>query len=278
MMLLEAVRERLGPHAVTTGCRVTGFEQDTDSVRVRTADGDLTAAVLVGADGLHSTVRAHLIQRLDPLLWSGVRMWRGVTQTDPFLDGVTMALARDDAGVELVAYPIGDRLVNWVALVRTDDPKPLSGTADWRTPGLAQDVLEHFGHWELGWLDVPELITGSIELFQYPMVDREPLACWGTGRVSLLGDAAHPMYPVGANGGTQAILDADALAVALAHSSPGGLTHYEMVRRTATNQIITANRRMHRTPTTHHGEELAAVTSAYRISTGADNDLPGADR
>jgi 2-polyprenyl-6-methoxyphenol hydroxylase-like FAD-dependent oxidoreductase len=276
MLLLDAVRTRLGPDAVRTGTRVRGFTQDTDRVHVQTTGGRLSADALVGADGLHSTVRATLHPGPDPLLWSGVRMWRGVGTVEPFLGGRTMVIASDSSGTELVVYPIGARLTNWVAMISGGAPGPLPGTANWNTPGRAEQILEHVGHWHLGWLDVPGLISTSQEIFEYPMVDREPLAHWGAGRVTLLGDAAHPMYPVGANGGSQAILDAHALAVELARDFPAGLLAYQRTRRDATAAIIKANRDM------HHGgapgsAQLARVTRAYRRATSADAALPEAD-
>src|SRR5262249_29550520 len=163
--------------------------------------------------------------------------------------------------------------VNWVAMVRVAEHGPLPGTASWNTPGRADEVLDHLGHWDLGWLDVPALISGSPEILEYPMVDKEPLACWGAGRVTLLGDAAHPMYPVGPNGGTQAILDAQALAVGLAHDSPVGLADYEHARRAATTQIITANRQMHDAGDPRCATVIAAITATYRTATGADDVL-----
>ncbi|MFD0383365.1 FAD-dependent monooxygenase [Streptomyces stramineus] len=232
MLLLSAVRERLGPDAVRTGVRVTGFTQDAGSVRALAGDTEIAADVLVGADGLHSAVRAQLHPRQGPLAWSGVQMWRGVTEGRPFLGGDAMLVARgagliargagSEAGLELVAYPIGPDLINWVVQVQVADPGPLPGDANWNLPGRPEDVLRHIGHWDLGLLDIPALITGSSMILEYPMVDRDPLPFWGSGRVTLLGDAAHPMYPVGANGASQAIVDARALADELARSGYPG--------------------------------------------------------
>lgn len=231
MLLLAAVHDRLGPCAVRTGTRLVGFEQDADVVRVRAPGMELEAAVLVGADGLHSAVRARLHPGQGPLQWSGVRMWRGVTQVEPFLSGQSMAIARGEGKAQLIAYPIGPSLVNWVAQMRVAEPGPLPGDANWNQPGRAEDVLRYFGRWDLGWLDVPGLIKNSAMILEYPMVDRDPLPSWGDGRVTLLGDAAHPMYPIGANGASQAILDAHALADELALDFPGGLATYEKTRR-----------------------------------------------
>lgn len=232
--------------------------------------------MLVGADGLHSAVRERLHPGQGPLLWSGVRMWRGVTENEPFLSGRSMAIARGEGNAALIAYPIGPSLVNWVAEVRVAESGPLPGDANWNQPGRAQDVLRYFGGWDLGWLDVPGLIRNSAMILEYPMVDRDPLPWWGQGRVTLLGDAAHLMYPVGANGASQAIVDAHVLADELARDFPEGLATYEKKRGEATAAIIAANREMLRTGDTRSPEELARVTETYRRVTDADNRRSGA--
>ncbi|MFI1328591.1 flavin-dependent oxidoreductase [Streptomyces sp. NPDC020845] len=270
-LLLAAVRDRLGPHAVRTGTRLLDFEQDADAVRVRVPGAEIEAAALVGADGLHSAVRARLHPDQGPLLWSGVRMWRGAAEARPFLGGRTSVIARGAGNAELVAYPIGPSLINWVALVPVGEPGPLPGDANWNTPGRAEEVLEHFGSWDLGWLDVPALIGDSPAILEYPMVDRDPLPAWGEGRVTLLGDAAHPMYPVGANGASQAIVDARVLAEQLALDFPRGLAAYEKARREATAAVVAANREMQRTGDARSPEELARITATYRRATRADH-------
>ncbi len=277
-LLLAAVRERLGPDAVRTGARVVGFDdsEQRDSVRVRVLDRamgtaeETAARALIGADGLHSAVRAALHPQGGPLLWSGIRMWRGTTRAEPFLTGRSMVIVRD-GDAELVAYPIGGGRVNWVCQVRMSEPGPLTGDAAWNRAGRLADVLPYFEDWRLGWLDVPGLLTGCDEILEYPMVDREPLPWWGSGRVTLLGDAAHPMYPVGANGASQAVVDARVLARELARADdvPTALARYETERREATAAVVRANRAMNRagarTP-----EELARVTDTYRDTTGGD--------
>lgn len=277
-LLLAAVRARLGADAVRTGARVVGFDGSgqRDSVRVRLLDRakgtveETAARALIGADGLHSAVRAALHPQEGPLLWSGIRMWRGTTPAEPFLTGRSMVIVHD-GDAELVAYPIGGGRVNWVCQVRMSEPGPLTGDAAWNRAGRLADVLPYFEDWRLGWLDVPGLLTGGAEILEYPMVDREPLPWWGSGRVTLLGDAAHPMYPVGANGASQAVVDARVLARELARADdvPTALARYETERREATAAVVRANRAMSRagarTP-----EELARVTDTYRDTTGGD--------
>lgn len=264
MLLLDAVRSRLGTDAVRTGAAVTGFDETEAQVRVATSVGDFTAAVLVGADGVHSKVRRQLHPGPDPLTWSGVRMFRGASRIRPFLDGRTMAIVKGDDGVELVAYPIGGDLVNWVLQVTETTPGPLPGDASWNAPADPAAVAAHMSGWHLDWLDPAELVGRSSAVFEYPMVDREPLSHWGTRCVTLLGDAAHPMYPVGANGGSQAILDARALADELAAGR--GVAGYEARRLPETTTVVHANREMH----AGSPDELARVTADYRRNTLAD--------
>ncbi|OLT26453.1 hypothetical protein BJF79_12170 [Actinomadura sp. CNU-125] len=302
MILLDALRERLGGRAVRTGTVFEGFEQDGSGVRVRLCDrasGEVrteTADVLVGADGLHSAVRALLYPDERAPLWSGIRMWRGVTEGEPFLGGRTLAVAGSNAAAKIVVYPIsmraerrGKALLNWVAEVRQDDDR-LDRTADWNRKGRLEDVLPHFADWTFDWLDVPAMLRAAAEILEYPMVDREPLERWTFGRVTLLGDAAHPMYPVGSNGGSQAVLDARVLVHELAAAGPvAGLAAYERERREVANSIVLACRDMPADRVLHtvsrrapkgfaaiedvlEPEELTTITSAYRRTSFSDVD------
>ncbi|MFE9370011.1 FAD-dependent monooxygenase [Streptomyces sp. NPDC006711] len=278
LLLLAAVRERLGPDAVRVGLRLQDFEQDRHGVRARFlnrasgATEEVRAAALVGADGLHSTVRRRLHPQEGPLLWSGIRMWRGVTPAAPFLSGGATALVREGEA-QFVAYPIGRGRLNWVTLVRLAAPGPLGESANWNSAGRLTDVLPHVGHWSLGWLDVPGLLTGCAGILEYPMVDREPLATWGEGRVTLLGDAAHPMYPVGANGASQSVVDARVLAHELATTADplSALRRYEARRREATAAVVLAARAMNRNEQ-GSARSIARMTDTYRHVTGSDVD------
>ncbi|OBG33632.1 FAD-dependent monooxygenase [Mycolicibacter heraklionensis] len=270
LLLLDAVRERLGAGAIRTGSRVTGFVDDGDAVRVQLGDDELAGSVLVGADGIHSAVRAQLHPAGDELRWSGVRMWRGAAPGEPYLDGQTMAIVKADDGIELVIYRIGAGLINWVLLVPEAQPGPLPDAARWNQRCQAEQVLDYLDGWRLDWLDVADLVSRTADPLEYPMVDRDPLPWWGRGRVTLLGDAAHPMYPVGANGGSQAILDARALAESLAAHPDTGLRVYEDHRREPTAAVVAANREMHRRGANLRSDNLARVTAAYRRDTGAD--------
>jgi 2-polyprenyl-6-methoxyphenol hydroxylase-like FAD-dependent oxidoreductase len=264
MLLLAAVTHRLGPDTVRTGTGLVDFEEAAEYVEVSTPAGTVRADALVGADGIDSVVRRRLGAGPDPLAWSGVRMFRGAARMPAFLDGRTMAIVKGENGVELVTYPIGGGLVNWVLQVTEAEPGPLPGTANWNAPADPAAVAAHMADWRLDWLDPATLVARSDAVFEYPMVDREPLPRWGTQRVTLLGDAAHPMYPVGANGGSQAILDARALADEL--SSGRGLPGYEARRVPETTAVVYANREMH----TGDPHDLARVTATYRRNTLAD--------
>ncbi|MBA0047348.1 flavin-dependent oxidoreductase [Mycobacteroides sp. LB1] len=271
LMLLDTVLERIGPQAVQTGRRVLGFERDEAGVRVHTADTEFEAAVLVGADGVNSAIRAQL-HPADPLRWSGVRMWRGAADIGPFLTGKTMIAAHDDTDHELIAYPISERTLNWVALARTDDPGQLPAGARWNDPVPVDEVLDYFPGWDFGWLDIDKMVRSSAHIVEYPMVDRDPLSHWGEGRVTLLGDAAHPMYPLGANGGSQSVVDARVLAQALSESPDdpaSGLAAYETQRIEATSHVVLANRAMLRSWGEESPDELEKVARSYRQRTKA---------
>jgi 5-methylphenazine-1-carboxylate 1-monooxygenase len=257
MILLDAVRARLGADAVRTGTSFVSAEPSGDGVAVLVRDratgagATLRADVLVGADGLYSGVRAQLHPGEPPPRWSGVMLWRGVTPGMPFLTGRTVAVSGTNAALKFVAYPIsrkaevqGEALINWVAEVMMPDGH--GELADWNRGGRVEDVLPWFADWKFGWLDVPALITGASQVLEYPMVDRDPLPSWGRDRITLLGDAAHPMYPIGSNGGSQAVVDARVLAYSLAtgNSVTAGLAAYERARLDPVNAIVLACRDM----------------------------------
>jgi 2-polyprenyl-6-methoxyphenol hydroxylase-like FAD-dependent oxidoreductase len=178
-----------------------------------------------------------------------------------------MAIVKADNGVDLITYPIGGGQVNWILQVPNGQPGPLQGDATWNAPATADDVLPHVAGWHLDWLDVDALIGRTPKMFSYPMVDKDPLPHWGDGLVTLLGDAAHPMYPVGANGASQSIVDARVLADELATHGFAGLRSYEQARRAETADVIAANREMHVAGASRTPAELARVTAEYRAET-----------
>src|SRR6266567_2140567 len=276
MILLAAVQARLGPDAVRTGTAFSSFAESASGVEVRVRDRSTGAGE-------------------PPPRWGGIMMWRGVMEGAPFLTGRTVAVAGANAALKFVAYPIsrqaerrGRALVNWVAEVMLPRRAAMD-SADWNRPGRATDVLPWFADWKFGWLDVPALIAGTPRILEYPMVDRDPLPSWGHGRVTLLGDAAHPMYPIGANGGSQAVVDARVLAWSLARGgSPAeGLAAYQAQRLPVVNAIVLACRdmpadRLLQTVSTRapggferiedvlSAAELASFDQAYRATTLPD--------
>ncbi|WP_103956511.1 flavin-dependent oxidoreductase [Nonomuraea solani] len=248
MILLAAVEERIGP--VRTGVRFEDFEQDGDGVLVTLRrDGRVLRErvdVLVGADGVQSAVRARLHPDGDPLRWGGIRMWRGVTEADPILDGATVLAGGSNLAGKFVTYhisPRNPRLVNWVAEVKVAEPGVVA-EADWFREGSRAEVSAHFASWKYALTDIQALLRDTDRILEYPMVDRDPLPHWGEGRVTLLGDAAHPMYPIGSNGGSQAVLDARVLARCLAtYGDPErGLLAYEEERRPPTSALVLGHR------------------------------------
>jgi 5-methylphenazine-1-carboxylate 1-monooxygenase len=202
----------------------------------------------VGADGIHSALRRQLYPHEGPPKWSGAILWRGVTRAKPYLSGASLVQAGHE-WQKFVCYPIsqvgddGLQDINWIAELKYRD-RARFDREDWNRPGRLEDFLPQFESWNFGWLDCPALVRGAAQCFEFPMVDRDPLPAWTHGRVTLIGDAAHPMYPIGSNGASQAILDARVLSWRLATSGDWreALRLYEDERRPATSKIVLANR------------------------------------
>ena len=259
MMLLDEARKVLGDANVRTGCHLADFEDRGDEVRATFTDrrfgrvvADETGDVLVGCDGIHSAVRRWFYPDEGPPRFSGQILWRGVTEAaDPFLTGRSMIMA-GHAAQKFVAYPIcpksaaaGRPLVNWIAELAVGPDHDIA-TRDWNRRADKSTFAPAFADWRFDWLDVPGLIGRAAEVFEYPMSDRDPVPQWSFGRVTLLGDAAHPMYPIGSNGASQAILDAAALADELARDTDpiDALRRYEERRIGPTAAIVHSNRGM----------------------------------
>ena len=247
MLLLDAVRARLGPDSVLTGHQCIGVEQDEDSAAVLFAGREpVRGSAVIACDGIHSAIRKQFYPSEGAPVYSGYNMWRGVTVWPRFLSGATMVRAGWLANGKMVIYPIrdlddGKQLVNWVAEIET--PRHLE--RDWNRSGRLDDFLPAFADWHFDWLDVPALIRGAETVLEFPMVDQDPLPRWTFGRVTLLGDAAHPMVPRGSNGAGQAILDARAMADCLSTTAdvPAALTRYEALRLPPTTNVVLTNRR-----------------------------------
>ncbi len=300
MVLLEALRARAGHDCVVTGHAVSGWCENDGGVEITLSDrasGHVIAtaqgAVLVAADGINSTIRASLYPEEGPARWGGTMMWRGVTRGAPFLGGRSMVMI-GDRNVKFVAYPIEDNeegfLINWIAdLTMPPDYDWLA--QDWNRPASRDDFAPHFSSWHFDWINVPAIINAAAGIWEFPMVDRDPLAQWSFGPLTLLGDAAHPMYPTGSNGASHAIIDARILARELRDGgvTPASLARYEAVRREAANRVVLANRDdgpakvleivSRRAPEGFHDiesvlpySERQAVADHYRVLAGMDVD------
>ncbi|MBS0519606.1 MAG: flavin-dependent oxidoreductase [Proteobacteria bacterium] len=256
MILLEAAQRELGAGHIRFGRRIQSFEQRGNRVFARFVDREgntveqAEADILVGADGIHSAVRAHFFPNEGPPKWQGILMWRGVTVGKPYLGGNTMVQAGHHTQ-KFVCYPIsrrhadrGESLINWICDRYMGDQAMLP-REDWNRPGRIEDILPYFKDWKFEWLDVPEVIKAASAIYEFPMVDRDPLPCWSHGRITLLGDAAHPMYPIGSNGASQAIIDGDALTQELLVGDDPelALKRYEERRLPPMARIVESNRR-----------------------------------
>ncbi len=256
MILLATAEERLGPENIIRNHHFSGFDQDESSVTAHFVDrtnGDpktsITGDFLIGADGINSSLRRLFYPDEGPPKYSGQMLWRGVTEMDPYLDGRSMFMAGHN-DLKLVAYPIreeshkrGKSYINWIAERRI--PSDLAERqADWNEEGLLDEFKSDFADWDLGWLDMDRLFEEAISIHKFPMVDRDPLPKWSFGRVTLMGDAAHAMYPNGSNGVSQGVLDAMTFADILCETNdiPSALEEYEKTRREVTQKIILANR------------------------------------
>jgi 2-polyprenyl-6-methoxyphenol hydroxylase-like FAD-dependent oxidoreductase len=256
-VIYQAARARLGESRFHLGHRLGSFRQDDAGVTAyffdrngshrATARGD----VLIGADGIHSFVRASLFPNEGPPAWNGLMLWRGAVDWPQFLTGRSMMIA---GGLEakFVLYPIAAgtapdrRLTNWAVVARVSDgAAPPPRREDWSRPGRWEDLGPHLKRFRLPYVDVGHLIEATGEFWEYPMCDRDPLPRWSQGRVTLLGDAAHPMYPVGSNGASQAILDARCLGDWLVRGDNAmhALAAYEAERLPPTAQIVRMNRK-----------------------------------
>jgi 2-polyprenyl-6-methoxyphenol hydroxylase-like FAD-dependent oxidoreductase len=233
MLLYEKVIERIGAGAVWQGHRVTGYHNNADgtvTARVESADGvvsEQTGALLIGADGLHSAMRAQMHPRQPPIRWGGAIMWRGISAGVPIRSGASF-VGFGTHRQRLVFYPIspadpetGLATINWIAEVTVDGSEGWKDRG-WFTPVAIESFIHHFEDWKYDWLDVPALIRRAEIAYENPMIDRDPVSTWRDGGAVLIGDAAHVMYPTGSNGASQAIVDARVLGAAIVRH---GSTH-----------------------------------------------------
>ena len=301
MLLLAAAQERLGENRIRAGWHLDSFAQDDTGVTARFIEratgqplGEVRGAVLIGADGIHSVVRRTFYPQEGTPPFSGRMLWRAITEASPFLTGRSMVMV-GHADQKFVAYPIcpdaaarGRSLINWVAELRVGgDRAPIP--RDWNRRADPAQFAPAFQDWRFDWLDVPALIAGAETIYEFPMVDRDPVPRWSHGRVTLLGDAAHPMYPIGSNGASQGILDAGALVAALENEADPvvALKNYEAARLQPTAKLVQTNRQQgpevvmqlaeERAPhgfqdaaTVFAPQELETIASRYKAIAGFD--------
>jgi 2-polyprenyl-6-methoxyphenol hydroxylase-like FAD-dependent oxidoreductase len=261
MILFEVARARLPAGSIRTAHALARFEDRGDHVLLHFADrggaprASVRARAVIGADGIHSTVRRTFFPDEGPARFSGRMLWRATTRAKPFLTARSMIQAGHQSQ-KFVCYPIervpgadGLQTINWIAEL-TVPQGTTPAREDWNRRVDRSVFREPFAGWRFDWLDVPGLIDGAGAIYEFPMVDRDPLPRWTHGRVTLLGDAAHPMYPIGSNGASQGILDAEAMAEAMAaagfparNADPAdAFARYEAARREATGRIVLSNR------------------------------------
>ena len=258
MLLLEEVYKVIGAEHVHTAHHLQYCETINDKVKADFINkysnkfiASFEADVLIGADGIHSVVRKQFYADEGVPVFSGIVLHRGTTIAKPFLSGSSMIMA-GSVEKKFVAYPIapgtdenGNVLINWIADLKTGEEGNLV-IRDWNRKADKQKLLEAFAGWHFDWLDVPAIIEDATAVYEFPMSDRDPLPAWTFDRITLLGDAAHPMYPIGSNGASQAILDAESLAEKLASGATvnEALKDYEATRLPATSNIVLQNRKM----------------------------------
>ncbi len=247
MILYEAARERLGAEAILTDHEASSVEQDERSATVHFKGREsVRADVVIDCEGINSVLRKRFYPD-DKVAFAGINTWRGITRRKPILDGRTYMRVGSILTGKLVIYPIvdnvdgeGNQLINWMAEIKRDTFQP----NDWNKPGKLDDFFAIYQGWTFDWLDVAQLIRDADQILEYPMVDKDPVARWTFGRVTLAGDAAHPMYPRGSNGAAQAAIDARTLADFLRSSAdPRDALHaYEEARLAPAARVVHTNR------------------------------------
>jgi len=304
MIFLQAVKKELGENRIHIGhtlqhCENTGNGVEATFINKETKEFITTiqADVLIGADGIHSVVRKQFYPDEGTPKFSGIILHRGITRAKPFLSGSSMIMAGYPAQ-KFVAYPIspdldkdGNQLINWIADLKPGLEENIP-VQDWNRKADKQKLLSAFHSWKFDWLDIPALINKAEAVYEFPMSDRDPVSEWSFDRITLIGDAAHPMYPIGSNGASQAILDAESLTQAFqTNEDPVMALHqYESERLPATARIVLQNRQMgpeqvmqiaeERAPDGFKNihdvipqEELEAIAARYKKLAGFDKEM-----
>ncbi len=251
MMLYRAVVDRLGEDAVVTGARTVSYESDAEGATIHLEHRDgttstVSADVVIAADGIKSAVRRQMHPTSADPKYSGITMWRGTTVMEPFKTGGTILHIGDPRVASMIVYPIADdfegtgkTLVNWVVEATRDE-----SVEDWNQRGTVDEIVHLFDDTDLPFLDVQRMLRDAHEVLLFPLIDHDPLDTWLDGRVALLGDAAHAMYPRGGNGVCQAFVDARVIAehLATAADPDEALRAYQAARLEPVNRLVLANR------------------------------------
>jgi 2-polyprenyl-6-methoxyphenol hydroxylase-like FAD-dependent oxidoreductase len=247
LILYEAAKAKLGSDAILLDHDCVGVEQDDAGVTLRFSNRDnVRGDVAIACDGINSPIRKQYVAN-DKLAFAGINTWRGVTRRKPILDGRTYMRVGSILTGKMVIYPIvddidaeGRQLINWMAEIKGDSP----AQNDWNKPGNVADFFSIYADWRFDWLDVAQMIRDADQILEYPMVDKDPIETWTYGRITLAGDAAHPMYPRGSNGAAQAAIDARTLADFLRnHADPrDALKAYEAARAQPAAKVVRTNR------------------------------------
>lgn len=276
MILLDAVRNRIGAERAHTGHHFVSFDQTPGGVTAHFIDratrqerAPVRGDVLIGADGIHSAVRAQLYPDEGAPVFSGRIQWRGTIETEPYLDGRTQVMI-GHREQRTVIYPMsapamkrGRSLINWLALLGGQTDR--TGRESWDRRVTKERFFAPFQDWNFSWIRPADLISRTAEIFEYPEYDRDPLSRWSFGRVTLMGDAAHPMRPIGSQAGSQGVIDARVLAKALASHADAvaALAAYESERLPVMNEIVLRNREF--------GPEIVMQMAEERAPDGFDN-------
>jgi len=254
--LLDALLDGVANTGFRLNSRVEGFAQTTDRVTVTLADGvKATGDVLIGADGIHSTVRGQLFGKELPR-YTGNVAWRGLVPAERLahldLGGVTGVWMGPNRSI-VQYYVVAGRTFNWIGISRSKQPARES----WLAEGRIEDVLAEYSGWHA---TIRTIIAATPRVLRQALYDREPLPDWRVGRVVLLGDAAHPMMPFYAQGAAQSIEDAYVLAGCLAATPAdpeAALQRYVQLRQPRTAWMQDLSRRE---------EELYQMTDVAAIA------------
>lgn len=290
LLLYRLAQARLGAHAIHSGHAFESFEPEDRGVYIRLRNPvtraltETKADVLIGADGIFSAVRSFMYPIKDELRFSGRMQWRGVTECEPLLDG-SSAIMAGTRRQKFSCFPVsgcgrqdGRQLLSWSAELHTGGAIPPK--AEWNRRVDKSALLRAFADWKWDWLDVPALIDGTPDVLEFPVVDRDPLPRWSFGPVTLLGDAAHPIYPTGNSGAAQAILDARYLADCLQSCADpvDALREYEAERIPDTTALLLRHRMYGPEQVLHLAEQRAPGGFDARLQAPEQDELQRATR